>query len=368
MWDAGPGWDALIAGSHGVTVSASARYEDRTVALQPVSCQVSSSFESDLIRTSIQMVVADPDGSLAPRRPDDILAPYGQTVDVRLSLGVAGSVSEIPIGEFVIMDAVPSGGRAHYRGQFVPSGGTVALQLGDLLQQVVDAEIVGLVQPLTSGTVASELQRICGKLVPVDVSGVPDVSMSTRGVVYAESRIEAAQSLAALTGWTLGMGREGALTLWDPETSTPIWDVTTTAGTWVGSEMDLSRDDIYNIVIATGDTADDGSSPCGMAKETTGPFRFDGPLGPRVYRMSSPLLKSNNQANLAAETRLLNLAAKRRTTFTATTIFNPAVDVLDVHSVTLDPLGLVVDALVVGVEYSGAGGPMTLHYSTLGGS
>lgn len=378
MWPVSDVWGQLIAGDHHVRTIGSAQYGGAVTvpSLPIVGGRYRQEFDGQRVRTTVSLTVQattdGPDaceGDLVPAALTDPLAPFGQQVVLRSDVGYGALVSEgVPLGTFRVEPVKATGGwRAVDKADrriWLPAGGTLEFDAVDLWQQVVDSEFTGPVQPLTGGTIRSEVSRVVSGLVRVDTGSLPTTAVSGKSTVYQDSRAEAVEMLADLAGLVPMMGRDGLLTFVSPTGGANVWDVQ--VATDLGSPADLSLDPsgIVNVVVATGETAtDDTATVRAAAYLSQGPLAWNGPLGPRRLSYSSPLLTTYASAKSAAETVLARRRAAQEVTFTVVAAFNPALDVLDKVTVTIRPGGakpLAVTATVTGIDFDLAGGPMTL--------
>lgn len=378
MWPVTEVWGQLVSGDHEVTVEADAFYDGEATAedLAVTEGSWSQSFDGSRVRSTLDLTIADPDGEFAPVRVTDPLAAYGQQIVARVSVGIGRlAVQEsIPLGTFRIESSDPEGGWRVYqppgqKPQWVPTGGTVKVQCSDLMQDINDHEQVGLMQPRVGGTVHSELTRLLWPILPVDLAGVPDANVPQSTGVYADNRLETVDLFASMVGRVPAITRAGQLTLLDPSMTThPVKHVTVQARNWVGANVQHSREGIWNAIVVTGEG--DGETPPTIRAtrlEQAGPFRWGGPVGSRVYRQSSPLYKTQQSAEKAANTLYQRLRRERSVEIEVRSSFDPSMDVLDTHRVTIIPGEgadtITVDALLIGVSGSVLGGEMTCTYS-----
>lgn len=206
--------------------------------------------------------------------------------------------------------------------------------------------------------------------MPVDTSNIPTTTVVGKGMVYDTDRLTTIQSLARVVGMVPRMSRAGVLELAAvARTSTADWEVTVERRRWIDSVITHTRDGIYNVVEVVGADPGNGRNVKGSAAVTGGPFGTRSPLGERVLQIQTDLVRSTAGATKMAGEELAKSIAGRQVTFAVQTVWNPAVDVLDTHRVTVLPdrttTGdrLRVLALVTGIEWSLLGGPMTITYS-----
>lgn len=375
MWTGTDTLTDLLAGDHSVTVTADAFHNGEATwpGLEVIEATIEQTYDrtAAAVRTSMSLTVHDADGELVPTGPSDPLAQW-RTVVVAADVSLGSIASErVPIGEFRIEPGSASGGwRAvtkRGREKWLPTGGTITLSLVDNIARIADAELWGLITA-RGPTVQAETERLLMGVpgTRMDWTGVPDKPKRAGGAAYGESRLETVANLARDLGRVLATTRDGAVTMIDPTMTAPVLSVTPEAGSWVDIRPMLTRTGIYNVVVTAGQDVGTGAAPpTGVARILTGPYGVSA-IGPRVYRHSSDFYRTRAQAQAGADSLAATLTQSRMAEFTVTAAFDPRVDVLDTHRVTIRPGGrapLAVDALVVGVSMNlVTGGPMTLTY------
>lgn len=389
MLDMDDSWGKLIRGAHTTAVTAQGWYGQESTGPLTV-IEGSASYQADydgdsLVRSSMTLDIDDEQGRLLPYSPTSPLAPYGQTIEITQQVGStsvgAGRIEiELPLGTYLIDDPKPDGqGWSLHRkrtrtgrvvDQMVHMGGWVKLQCPDLLTKIAESGL-GMVQPLAGATVASEVQRLARGFMPVDVSSIPAKSIQRGSMVYDTDRLAALTGLARLVRRALRANRYGELEMVEAKIGTPVWGITIADGTWVDTALALSRDGLYNTLILRGEDNTSAGTPLVMATavdNSGSPYAANSPLGPRVKVETSPLIRTNAEAAATAPQLLAGEIAQRQVRFTARSIFNPAVEVLDTHRVVISPKtgraagSRTLDALCVGLKFDCLGGEMELTY------
>ena len=356
MWAGTGTLEDLLAGDREVTVTAAT---------------VTTEYDGSTVRTSAQLTVDDAEGELVPTVPEDPLSPFGQSVTLAVDVH-AGRVSErVPVGDFRVEPVSATGGwrPVTKRGTvfWLASGGTLQVPLIDNLARVVDAGLRGLMVP-RGPLVRSELNRLIAGLpgVRADWSGLPDAVLAAGGAAYGESRLDALVNYVRGRGRVLGTDRDGVLVALDPRVK-PVPDLVVTTDTprWVDTTITPSRDGIYNQVETTGQETSEGAPPpTGFSQVLDGPYGVRA-MGPRLMRHHSEFYRDRKQAQQGADSRLRTSIAARRVRFQVRQVFDPRVDCLDTHRVTIRPRtggDVTVMALVVGVELDLFSASMTVTY------
>ena len=344
-----------------------AQYQDRQADLRlDQAGSVTFSGTSAEAQAATDVLVFGNRDSLVPKSRTDLLAPYGQEVSLFRDVTVRNRTYTIPLGVFRVTgnsDAVETiretsvAGReaeeaadsvypvgdglysvntlmveaspglyesVHFTedppgsGLFVPGSRVslpgyssadvvswqVRVELVDRLRLIARAKIIGAESyPLPGNTVWDELRR----LVPFPVvESMPDIPVPS-GVTY-EDRPGAVKLLCDALGGVPAVTREGAFTVrqkdrWADATLTPVFDIEGTI-----SWSDGQSDDFYNFVWAH---SDDGEfSAFAALNDDSNPLSVNR-AGMSSYEHSSPLYKSNLDAERGAQTILKRLLGTR---------------------------------------------------------
>lgn len=240
-----------------------------------------------------------------PTDPTHPLACFGQVLHVSLTIGslISGAWWTVPLGRFLITSVEPG-----------PS--TVRVTGKSLLQRLEEDRLTEPMAPDPAGSLASEMRRLVGSRMGLII----DPALGDRpcpSMTWGESRIDAVYEIAKAWPAVVREGGDGILYLSPPTpdpTSRPQLRLSDgDEGTVVGVAASVSRDKIYNRVVARGQESSDEGSPSfqAVADQLTGPMRVDGPYGvvPRFF--SSPLITSVAQAKSTAEAMLADAVRKK---------------------------------------------------------
>lgn len=242
-----------------------------------------------------------------PTDPTHPLACFGQVLHVSLTIGslISSAWWTVPLGRFLITSVEPG-----------PS--TVRVTGKSLLQRLEEDRLTEPMAPDPAGSMASELRRLVGSrmglIIDPALRDYPCPSMT-----WGESRIDAVYEIARSWPAVVREGGDGILYVSPPTpdpTSRPELRLSDgVEGTVVGVAASLSRDKVYNRVVARGQESSDEGSPSfqAIADQMLGPMRVDGPYGvvPRFF--SSPLITSVAQAKSTAEAMLADAVRKKVT-------------------------------------------------------
>jgi hypothetical protein len=255
------------------------------------------------------------------------LAPYG--AEVALFRGIdrgANGVLWAPMGYFRITEVSQADG----------AKGPLKLSLDDRMATIIDSRFRQPRQWLT-GTTVQEIVEDTVLTVYDDAVIVfdDDSNLSTlgRSLIVEESRYDVLLTLADGLGKVVYWDELGQLVFRSvPDEDDPIWTVKAgPGGAMVQASRSLSRDGVYNIVVVTGEGADDLTPVRAEAfdAQPTSPTFFDGPFGrvPRFY--SSPFITTETQAQNAAR-KLLQQSLGAPYDVGLSAIPNPAVRPYDV--------------------------------------
>ena len=240
-----------------------------------------------------------------PTDPQHPLACFGQVLHVSLTIGslIGGGWWTVQLGRFLITSVEPG-----------PS--TVRVTGKSLMQRLEEDRLTEPMAPDPAGSMASELRRLVGSrmglIIDPALGDYPCPSMT-----WGESRIDAVYEIARAWPAVVREGGDGILYVSPPTpdpTSRPDLRLSDGAeGTVVGVAASVTRDKIYNRIVARGQESSDGGAPSfqATADQMTGPMRVDGPYGvvPRFF--SSPLITSVAQAKSTAEAMLADAVRKK---------------------------------------------------------
>lgn len=240
-----------------------------------------------------------------PTDPTHPLACFGQVLHVSMTIGslISSAWWTVPLGRFLITSVEPG-----------PS--TVRVTGKSLLQRLEEDRLTEPMAPDPAGSMASELRRLIGSrmglIIDPALRDYPCPSMT-----WGESRIDAVYEIARSWPAVVREGGDGILYVSPPTpdpTSRPDLRLSDGAeGTVVGVAASVSRDKIYNRVVARGQESSDEGTPSfqAIADQLNGPMRVDGPYGvvPRFF--SSPLITSTAQAKSTAEAMLADAVRKK---------------------------------------------------------
>ncbi|GAA3877728.1 hypothetical protein GCM10022243_48080 [Saccharothrix violaceirubra] len=357
MWAQSTRAAATITRSHSVRVRATAygRTIGTLAGLPVVDGEVTVDSGSQVRRTGT-VELASP--SLWPYDPADILAPYGTEVLVEYGIVVSRTVTEwVPIIRGLITQATRTRGAG--------GSGPITLSLADRSIRVAEDRLDAPAQTVSGATTVAEITRLIQESIPtatvVDRTGSTQVAAVLE--IERERWADGVEKLADSIGAEVYADPIGTFVI-RPQpllTDPVVWQVASgRGGILVERTDDLTRERVYNRVVATGERTD-GTPPVRAVvsdTDTTSPTYYGGDFGKKPYFYTSPLLTSTGMATTAATT-ILARARGMQASVTLDAIVNPALDAGDVIRVVDEGRTTthIVDKLTVPL---GVGGVQTI--------
>nr|AMP54251.1 zinc carboxypeptidase [uncultured bacterium]AMP54381.1 zinc carboxypeptidase [uncultured bacterium]AMP54420.1 zinc carboxypeptidase [uncultured bacterium]AMP54461.1 zinc carboxypeptidase [uncultured bacterium] len=241
-----------------------------------------------------------------PTRPDDLYSVYGHEIFLRrgVDLGEAG-VLWSPLGYYRI-ETVEQAGH---------SNSVLTITGRDRMAGIIESRPLVPIEyePGTRiGEIVNDLVRDVYPQATI-IFGDPELPQQAirRTVIAEDSRHDVLVEIAESNGQIIYWDGAGALRIEPPpDEDTPrVYLNTGSNGVLVDSSRRVTREGVYNAVVATGESTDTDLAPVLSIVYDAGensPTRWGGPFGqvPRFY--SSPLISTSGQARSAAESLLRN--------------------------------------------------------------
>jgi hypothetical protein len=284
---------------------------------------------TNLVRSTLDLSTVDVPW---PTRADSLLAPYGQEIFVERGIAYGNGQAEyVGLGYFRIdtpeQDAAPAGeiqisGQDRMAGivdarflaprQF-PATLTRGQLVATLIQEVYPAAVIewddtALRDGIVGRTVVTEDDR---------AQVLADFVRSLAKIGYFDYRgvfvVKSAPAVTGASAWTVDAAEDGVL---------------------VKMSRSLTRERVYNAVVATGEAGDTTPPARGVALnlDPASPTYYYGPFGPVPMFYSSPFLTTNAQALSAAQS-ILRQQLGLPYQVDLTSIANPALEPYDVLAV-----------------------------------
>jgi len=233
-----------------------------------------------------------------PRANQLRLGPYGN--EVFLARGVETGATG------VLWSAL-----GYYRisktGQSDAARGPLTLSLEDRMATLIESRFTQprqWVQGTSVGDIIDEIVREVYPLAEIIYDDDSNLAQIGRSLISEESRFEVLKTLAEGLGKIFYWNDIGQLEIRTaPDENTIMWTVDAGShGVMVNADRTISRNDVYNAVVVTGEGADSLEPVRAMAfdAQESSPTFFGGPFGriPRFY--SSPFITTQLQAENAA--------------------------------------------------------------------
>jgi hypothetical protein len=239
-----------------------------------------------------------------PSRPGDPGTPYGQEIYVERGVEYGTGTREfVGLGYFRI-DKIEQ--------QSVPDG-AIRISGSDRMAMVRDARNTAPVQFSAAASVGSVIDYVVGQAVPGLVTVYDfDAYTTLLGAdhVLDEDRLGFVQDLLAAYGkygYFDFAGRLVVKSIPDLTKASPVWDINSGAyGVLVDMQRSISRDAVYNIVVARGEPVGELPPVQAIAQDDNpaSPTYVDGPFGlvPTIY--SSAFMTTADQCFAAAAAKL----------------------------------------------------------------
>nr|WP_236646908.1 DUF5047 domain-containing protein [Micromonospora acroterricola] len=282
------------------------------------------------IRSTLEMTTEG--AGMWPTRASDLLAPYGNELFVRRGIRYGNGTTEwVSLGYHRIY--TPEQDRAPH--------GPIRVMGRDRMSGIVDGRLTAPRPFAASATYGSVVSTLVGEIYPWatiewDESGVRDTPIG-RQVIAEEDRYKVLDELVSSVGKVWWWDHRGVLVIRTPPTATqPVWEVNHGAnGVLVSLSRRLTREGVYNAVVATGEGADTTTPVRAVVVDSspTSPTNWWGSFGKVPRFFSSPFITSLQQARNAAAAMLAKqLGLPYAVDFTA--VPNPALEPYDPIRVT----------------------------------
>lgn len=252
------------------------------------------------VRSTLDLVT---DGAWWPSSASDPLTPYGNELHIRRGIVTSGSTIEwVSLGYYRI-DTVEQD-----RGP----DGPIRVTGRDRMASIVDARLTEPLQIPATTQVGDAVERLVLEVLPdavIEWDDSTDTRPLGRSILVEEDRYAALRDIVTSYGKIAYWDHRGVLVIQTPPDPTqPVYVVDHGArGVLTRISRRLSRQNVYNAVVAIGEGADTATPVRAVAVDShpLSPTRWDGPFGrvPRFY--SSPLITSLDQAHAAARSILI---------------------------------------------------------------
>jgi hypothetical protein len=270
---------------------------------------------------------------LFPDASSDLLTPYGNEIFVRRGIAFGGGTFEwVSLGYFRINSA----------DQEEAPNGPIQISAQDRMAGIVEGRLVSPIQYAATDTYGDIVTGLVTEIYPaatIEWDDDTDTDAVGRSLIAEEDRYAFLNDLVTSLGKIWYWDYRGVLVIKDvPDETSAVWDVNAGSdGVLVSLSRSLSRDGVYNGVVAYGEALDTETPARAVAVDNNpdSPTYWDGSFGkvPRYY--SSPFITTDAQA-LSAATSILkqNLGLPYSVDFNV--IPNPALEAWDPVTVSYD--------------------------------
>lgn len=263
------------------------------------------------------------------------LVPYG--TELAVSRGILfgnGAVERAPLGIYRVTAVEQED--APY--------GPLQITAEDRMSGIVEARLLAPLQygaTTTYGDVVGDLVSAIYPDVVIEWDDATETEQLGRRLVAEEDRYAFLKDLITAVGKVWWFDYRGVLVIKDPpDPAAPVWDVDAgRGGALVQASRALTREGIFNAVVAAGEALDNKAPPYAVAYDLdpASVTYWEGAFGkvPRFY--SSPFIKTNAQA-LKAATNMLAGVLGLPYSVDLTALPNPALEPLDPVRVVYPPV------------------------------
>lgn len=268
-----------------------------------------------------------------PRSPSDLLAPYGSVCQIDYGIVLTtGDTEWVPLMLGYLDEAS--------RTRPVSSSGDITVKVVDPAVRVAEDRLDVPAQTIANATAVGEIARLVreslgSQIVLVDQTGSSAVASV---IVIERERWDAVEKLADFLGAEAFFDPVGNLVVRPQPTlnQDPVWTVRTgNGGNMLTVKDKLSRELVYNRIVASGQRTDGVPAVYATATDTTSPAYYGGPFGKKPRFYSSELLTTVPQCQTTADALLARVRGTAAQ-IEVELLVNPALDVGDVLTV-LDP-------------------------------
>ncbi len=233
-----------------------------------------------------------------PRRGTSLLAPYGNEIFIRRGVDIGSEILWFPLGYFRITNVDQTGS----------SDSPIRIFGTDRMSTILDSRLLQPRQFSAGTTVEDIFDNVVKEIYPDAVISFDDDSDQAvigRNLVFEEQRYDTLNNIATALGKVMYFDGSGVLQIKSPPNSdTPVWEVNAGRhGVLINTSRRLSREGVYNAVVARGEGGDDTVPVVGVALDNNpnSPTKFGGRFGRIPRYFSSPFITNNFQAKSAAD-------------------------------------------------------------------
>lgn len=255
-----------------------------------------------------------------------LLAPYGNEIFVERGIQFGNGTTEwVSLGYFRIQSPE----------QDEAPNGPIRVEGRDRMSGLVDGRLLAPVQFADTATYGAVVSQLVTQVYPTATIEWDDATSAAtlgRSLITEDDRYGFLNDLVTSRGKIWYWDHRGVLVIRDaPSTTDPVFDVDFgQGGVLVSMSRQLTRERVYNAVVAYGEAADTAEPARATAVDNNpaSPTYFSGPFGPVPRFYSSPFITNDVQAASAA-TSLLTRQLGLPYTVDFTAVPNPALEPWD---------------------------------------
>lgn len=321
--------------------------------LEVIDGNVRADASSD-VRTSVELTTSG--YKMWPHEPEDLLAPYGNELFVERGINYGnGTIEIVSLGYFRINQTDQDDG----------PDGAIHLSASDRMVAIIESRLPFPIQ-FEAGTTVEEIFDTLVLDVYPDATITYDFTASGSTIqttqIAEEDRFGFMQQIARSRGKIVYWDYAGVLRVESPpDPETPVYTINSGRfGNMVQLSRSLSRQQVYNGVVARGDTPTDDAQPIALVVDNNplSPTYWNGRFGKVPRFFYSSFITTTAQATSAA-TSILQQAVGLPYSIDLRGVPNPALepydsilivapDSTDVHVIDSITIPLVHDAAMTG--------------------
>jgi hypothetical protein len=271
--------------------------------------------------------------SLTPTQFTDILAPFGQELNLRLEVSAGEFWETVQLGHYRII-AVPDARDTHmdHLGETIVVGSSVTVTVRDRLEGVRRSGFHSEQSPPSLDSCWAEIQRLTGMQVLRSVDDKP-IPASTVYLAEQGGRLKAVQALAGVLGGVAYVTPDGALSVMPDAPGDVVAElVLGDEGTILDVAHSMESEGVYNEVVGNFES-EDREPIFSVAAVTDGPLAVDGPYGRYTRYYSSPFVKTQAAADSAVAAILSQVSSSQTYRVPVKCVLDPRIEDGDVVSV-----------------------------------
>jgi hypothetical protein len=311
------------------------------------------------VQASAELIIADRNGTIVPSDLGAPFTPFAATINIQAGFKIDGKIETVSLGWFIIwnMEIEESFSTYDKDGEYasIRNGSLIKLTLRDLTQKIEDYKFLTQTSPKKSFSLA-EIEGLVGTVLPFSQPGFATIQIDKK-VTYPDSRFDAIKALASLHQAEPFLNPNGELTLRllnppksESNTAPALdWGINVT-----DYQRSLTRDNTYNIVVARGKDKK-GKSLVEYATIEDGPLNWKGAFGPRPVFYDNELITTATELKTWAKDKLDSLLRQSSQTIPLSALPNPAIQLGDYVTVTVEGAIYAVTGRVVGFQYPARG-------------